>query len=421
MPRLGVVWDPTGSGTWVVRASSGLFYDQFQNGAGTGASVPISSVPWAQFNQFSGAGLNFQDPYANRTYPEPNTFIRPNTLFVFDHEAKPPYSQTWNVGVQRALFGTYLLEVRYVGASADRLPRNVEANPAVYGPGATPQNADQRRIFAGCPPQGGACTYSTIAMLRNITHATYNAGQVSVSRRYVNGLGMNASYWYSKTIDELSSMNLSGAAARPLAGENDLAQNPFDVHAERGPSLFDARHRIVASVSWEPRMPDSAGGALKVLLNDWQLNMIGAYNSGTPFTVSDSTNVSMQANSPPISGFVASRPNLAGDPNAGPRTVEEWLSRSAFQRLNPLTDAGEFGDAGRNIARADSYLNFDVSLVRRFAFAESLRLELRAEAFNVFNHANFGIPVADLNAANFGRVLSAGPPRLLQFGAKLIF
>jgi hypothetical protein len=129
----------------------------------------------------------------------------------------------------------------------------------------------------------------------------------------------------------------------------------------------------------------------------------------------------MQANSPPISGFVASRPNLVGDPNAGPRTVEEWLSRSAFQRLNPLTDAGEFGDAGRNIARADSYLNFDVSLVRRFAFAESLRLELRAEAFNVFNHANFGIPVADLNAANFGRVLSAGPPRLLQFGAKLIF
>jgi hypothetical protein len=421
MPRAGVVWDPTGSGTWVVRASYGLFYDQFQNGAGTGASVPISSVPWAQFNQFSGAGLNFQDPYANRQYPEPNTFIRPNTLFVFDHEAKPPYSQTWNVGVQRALFDSYLLEVRYVGAAAHRLPRNVEANPAVFGPGATPQNADQRRIYAGCPPQGGACTYSTIAMLRNITEASYNAGQVSLSRRFADGLGLNVSYWYSKTIDELSSMNLSGAAARPLAGENDLAQNPFDVGAERGPSLFDARHRIVGSVSWEPRVPDSSGATLKAILNDWQLNMIGAYTSGTPFTVSDSTNVSMQANSPPISGFVASRPNVVGDPNAGPRTVEEWLSRSAFHRLNPLTDAGEFGDAGRNIARADSYLNFDVSLVRRFRFADSLRVELRAEAFNVFNHANFGIPVADLNAANFGRILSAGPPRLLQFGAKLMF
>ena len=421
MPRAGVVWDPTGSGTWVVRASYGLFYDQFQNGAGTGASVPISSVPWAQFNQFSGAGLNFQDPYLNRQYPEPNTFIRPNTLFVFDHEAEPPYSQTWNVGVQRSLLGAYLLEVRYVGASAGRLPRNVEANPAVFGPGATPQNADQRRLYAGCPPQGGPCTFSTIAMLRNITGASYNAGQVSLSRRYANSLGLNVSYWYSKTIDELSSMNLSGAAARPLAGENDLAQNPYDVGAERGPSLFDARHRVVASVSWEPRMPDGSRTALRALLNDWQLNMIGAYNSGTPFTVSDSTNVSMQANSPPISGFVASRPHLVGDPNAGPHTVDEWLSRSAFQRLNPLTDAGQFGNAGRNIARGDSYLNFDVSLVRRLRLAETVRMELRAEAFNVFNHANFGLPVADLNAANFGRILSAGPPRLMQFGARLMF
>ncbi len=421
MPRTGVVWDPTGDGTWAVRASYGLFYDQFQNGAGTGASVPISSVPWAQFNQFSGAGLNFQDPYANRQYPEPETFIRPNTLFVLDHEAKPPYSQTWNVGVQRALFSAYLLEVRYVGAAAARLPRNVEANPAVFGPGATPQNADQRRIYAGCPPDGGPCTYSTIAMLRNITSASYNAGQVSLSRRYVNGLGMNLSYWYSKTVDELSSMNLSGAAAKPLAGENDLAQNPFDVAAERGPSLFDARHRIVASASWEPRLPDTTGAATQAIFNGWQLNLIGAYNSGTPFTVSDSTNVSMQANSPPISGFVASRPNLVGDPNDGPRTVEEWLSRSAFQRLNPITDAGQFGDAGRNIARADSYLNFDVSIVRRFALTSALRLEVRAEAFNVANHANFGLPVADLNSPTFGRILSAGPPRLFQFAAKLIF
>jgi hypothetical protein len=421
MPRVGVVWDPTGSGEWVVRGGYGLFYDQFQNGAGTGASVPISSVPWAQFNQFSGAGLNFQDPYANRQYPQPDTFVRPNTLFVFDHEAKPPYSQTWNVGVQRALFDTYVLEVRYVGAAADRLPRNVEANPAVFGPGATPQNADQRRIYAGCPPQGGSCTYSTIAMLRNITEASYNAAQVSLSRRYVNGFGMNVSYWFSKTIDELSSMNLSGAAARPLAGENDLAQNPFDVHAERGPSLFDARHRIVGSASWEPRISDSNTTAWEAVLNGWQLNLIGSYTSGTPFTVSDSTNVSMQANSPPISGFVASRPNLVGDPNAGPRTVEEWLSRSAFQRLNPITDAGKFGNAGRNIARGDSYLNFDASIVRRFSLTGTMRLELRAEVFNLANHANFGLPVADLNSANFGRILSAGPARMMQFGAKLIF
>ena len=118
------------------------------------------------------------------------------------------------------------------------------------------------------------------------------------------------SYWYSKSLDYLSAMNLSGAAAKPLAGENDLAQNPFDLDAEYGPSLFDARHRFVASASWEPHLPASAlaGGAgdLRRLAAERHRHA----QLGLPFTVSDTTNVSLQANSPPISGFAASRPNL---------------------------------------------------------------------------------------------------------------
>ncbi len=95
--------------------------------------------------------------------------------------------------------------------------------------------------------------------------------------------------------------------------------------------------------------------------------MIAAHNSGTPFTVSDSANVALQANSPPISGFPASRPNLVGDPNAGPHTVDEWISRSAFERLNVQTQAGQFGNAGRNIARGPGYTAVDLALVRDFA------------------------------------------------------
>ena len=421
MPRVGIVWDPTGEGVWSVRSSYGLFYDQFQNGSGTGSQVAVSAVPWAQFNQYSGAGLNFQNPYAGRQYPEPETFVRPSTVFAIDVNARPPYTQHWNLSVQRSLWDSYLVEVRYVGAHGRRLPRNVEANPAVYGPGATAQNADRRRIYANCPPDGGTCDFSTIAMLRNITRSNYHAGQASFSRRYGTGLGFNISYWFSKSLDHLSAMNLSGAAAKPLAGENDLAQNPFDLEAEYGPSLFDARHRFIASASWEPRIPARAPGAVHAILGGWQINVIGAYNSGTPFTVSDSANVALQANSPPISGFAASRPNLVGDPNSGPRTVEQWLSRDAFQRLDPQTQAGQFGNAGRNIARGPSYANVDVSLVRTFALARSVRLQVRAECFNVANHPNFGIPVADLNSANFGRILTAGPPRLMQFGAKLMF
>jgi Carboxypeptidase regulatory-like domain/TonB dependent receptor len=421
MPRVGVAWDPTGTGVWSVRASYGLFYDQFQNGSGTSSQVAISAIPWAQFNQFSGAGLNFQNPYQGRPYPQPDTFVRPSTVFALDVDAKPPYAQHWNAGVQRSLFGRYLVEVRYVGAHGSRLPRNVEANPAVYVPGATAQNADRRRIYANCPADGGTCDFSTIAMLKNITSSSYHAGQASISRRYAGGLGLNVSYWYSKSLDYLSAMNLSGAAAKPLAGENDLAQNPLDLEAEYGPSLFDARHRFVASASWEPRLPSGAPAGWRAVLDGWQLNVIATHNSGTPFTVSDSTNVSLQANSPPISGFAASRPNVVGDPNGGPRTVDEWLSRSAFQRLNPQTQAGQFGNAGRNIARGPSYTNVDVSLLRTFQVTDGLRLQFRAESFNVANHPNFGLPVADLNSANFGRILSAGPPRLIQFGLKLIF
>jgi hypothetical protein len=216
-------------------------------------------------------------------------------------------------------------------------------------------------------------------------------------------------------------MNLGGAAAKPLAGENDLAQNPFDLEAEYGPSLFDARHRFVANVSWMANVAESAPSTVRALFDDWQLNGIASMNSGTPFTVSDSANVAVQANSPPISGFPASRPNLVGDPNAGPHTVDAWISRDAFQRLNPLTQLGQFGNAGRNIARGPGYSNVDVSFVRDFPLSGDARLQFRAEIFNVFNQVNFGLPVADLNSVNFGRIFSAGPPRLTQFALKFSF
>jgi len=420
MPRAGMAWDPTGTGVWSVRGSYGLFYDQFQNGSGTASQIAISSTPAAQFVQLGGA-INFQSPFEGRPPTPPDTFVRPGTQFVLDVDAKPPQVQNWNIGVQRSLFDKYLVEVRYVGAKADNLPRNVEANPSIFGPGATAQNADRRRLYANCPADGGTCDFSTIAMLRSVARSRYDAAQFSVSRRFGDAVGFNVSYWLSKTMDHLSAMNLGGAAAKPLAGENDLAQNPLDLEAEWGPSLFDARHRLVASGSWLPELSSSAPGAVRVLFDQWQINGIATYNSGTPFTVSDSANVALQANSPPISGFPASRPNLVGDPNSGPRTVDEWISRSAFQRLNLQTQAGQFGNAGRNIARGPSYTSIDVSFVRNFALHGQTRLQFRAEVFNVFNHVNLGLPVADLNSPSFGRIISAGPPRLGQFALKLSF
>ena len=421
MPRVGAVWDPAGNGIWSVRASYGLFYDQFQNGSGTASQVAISATPWAQFNQFSGAGLNFQNPYQGRTLPAPNTFVRPSTVFALDPEARPPAVQNWNVGIQRSIAEKYLVEVRYVGATGKNLPATSKPIPPSMGLAPLRRTPTGDESTPTVPPTAvpaisrpSRCCETS--RTRRITPARPSSRGALAERS-----ASTCRIGYSRTFDYLSSMNLSGAAAKPLAGENDIAQNPFDLDAEYGPSLFDARHRFVASASWKPTIPDGTPAAVRVIFGGWQLNGIATHNSGTPFTVSDSANVALQANSPPISGFPASRPDLVGDPNAGPRTVDEWLSRSAFRRLNLQTEAGQFGNAGRNIARGPSYTNVDMSLVRDFQLPREARLQFRAEVFNVANHPNFGLPVADLNSANFGRIFSAAAPRLLQFGLKLIF
>ena len=193
------------------------------------------------------------------------------------------------------------------------------------------------------------------------------------------------------------------------------------MRAEHGPSLFDARHRLTASGSWQVRLSQTAPAVLRKIVGSWQINIIASRNSPTPFTVYDSTNVSLQANSPPISGYPASRPHLIGDPNSGPHTVQTWLNAAAFQRLNPVTQAGQFGNAGRNIARGPAFTNVDASLIRTFQLWETGGLQFRAESFNVANHANFGLPVAHLNSPNFGQVLTANAPRLMQFALKLLF
>ena len=122
-----------------------------------------------------------------------------------------------------------------------------------------------------------------------------------------------------------------------------------------------------------------------------------------------------------MTGFFSSRPDLVADPDEGARTVEQWLPRSAFRRLDPLSEAGEFGNAGRNVARGPGVGNLDLSVFRNFAVREQVRLQLRAEFFNATNHPNFDLPVNDLASPSFGRILEAGPARLIQFGLKLIF
>ncbi|HZT37867.1 MAG TPA: carboxypeptidase regulatory-like domain-containing protein [Bryobacteraceae bacterium] len=420
MPRIGFAWDVAGSGKASIRAAYGVFYDSFTNGVGGPLQAPLSALPWTQARQLAPP-IDFTNPWAGANPFTLNSFPQPMTVLTMESGMLPPYAQNWNFSIQRSLGANFLLDVRYIGNKGTHLPRMVEANPAVYAPGATSQNADQRRIYAGCHGADGPCDFASVGLISNSTNSTYHAGQIALSRRFARGLLFLASYTFSKTLDYVSTFNVAGSAPRLVAGENDLAQNPFDLRAEHGPSLFDARHRFVFSSIYELPFARNASRFARGVLAGWQLNAIANFSSGTPFTVYDSANVALQGSAPEITGFYSSRPNLVTDPNLGPHTAGQWVSPSAFQRLDPKTQAGQFGNEGRNVVRGPGIANVDLSLLKTFRLVESARLQFRAECFNCANHANFGLPDNDLASPNFGRILEAGPPRLFQFGLKLIF
>lgn len=419
MPRIGVAWDPDGTGKWAIRTGYAIFYDTIANGVGGPLRVATQSAPWVTMRQVTGNSVNFVQPLGTSTFTS-GVFTRPLNLFTIGRDLRPPYALDWNLSISRTL-GKQVLEVRYVGTKGTRLPRFVEANPAAYMTGATAANAGRRRIYAGCPNSTAPCSLGYAALVTDSTNSTYHSGQASLSRRFQNGAGFSASYTFSKTLDYVSSLHIAGPAPILVSGEMDLAQNPFDLRAEHGPSLFDARHRLVANGMLEIAWFRHSNRFTRAVLDGWQANGILSASSPTPFTVYDSRNVSLQAPIPPVSGTFASRPDQVESCADGPHTAQQWISASAFHRLNAVSQAGQFGNEGRNTCRGAGIFNADFSLVRNFRVIEAANLQFRAESFNVMNHANLGLPVNDLSSPNFGRVLESGAPRLIQFALKLQF
>ncbi len=145
--------------------------------------------------------------------------------------------------------------------------------------------------------------------------------------------------------------------------------------------------------------------------------------TGTPFTVFDGNDFSVQGSAPEISGFFSNRPNVVADPNEGPKTTSAWLNPNAFQRIiqDPNSPVQQFGTAGRNIAQGPGYANWDFSLFKNIRVTESKELQFRAEFFNLLNHTNFRLPDSDMNSPTFNQILEAQPPRLMQLALKFSF
>ena len=143
--------------------------------------------------------------------------------------------------------------------------------------------------------------------------------------------------------------------------------------------------------------------------------------SGTPFTVFDSNDVAAQGTAPEITGFSAQRPNLVGNPNNGPRTVNSWLNSSAFQRLDLTANAGQFGTEGRNVNVGPAYADWDLGALKNFKVTESTHIQFRAELFNILNRTNFRLPDSDISSPTFNHILAAEAPRQVQFALKFLF
>jgi hypothetical protein len=424
-PRVGFAWDPTGSAKWLVTSAYGIFYEPYYTGQGGPLQSPISAPPYLQTEQISTP--NFADPF-NGNPPVNGQFATPLTNLTLDAKLPLPYTQDYDLNIQHSFGANLLLQVGYVGTKGTKLPRFIEGNPAIYIPGAsTPSNADQRRLYSGCTLADSptACKFSSTGLIAGIANSSYHALEVSLKQRFSHGLSFLASYTYSKAIDDASSFNMTGSAAKPVAGENDLAQNPFDLAAERGPSLFDARHRFVFSYQWSLPFFHQSGGAMQAALGGWQVNGIVTAMSGTPFTIFDSTDVSDQGGAPEITGFSANRPNVVSgqDPNSGPKTVSAWLNRAAFAQVipDPNSPVQQFGNAGRNIGVGPRYSDWDFSIFKNFRVTESKAIQFRAEFFNIFNHPNFRLPDSDISSPTFNQIQAALPPRVVQLALKFLF
>ena len=299
---------------------------------------------------------------------------------VFIPRSQPtPYTQQWNIDLQRELPGNVLFDIAYVGSAGVHLTGSTNLNQGAPGGGAPPISGNIGQVEA----------------LLNAEQSNYNALQVKVEHRFSSGFFLLGSYTYSRAIDN-GSTTTQGDLAN---GSNSEPQNSFDLQAERGPSDNNATHRFVLSYVYDlpfgngKKYFGDASRGLNAVVGGWQLNGITIAQSGFPFSPIVSSG-SAAINAGP-GGAV--RPDVVGDPNrpgpvaANPTCVAPSKVHNATTWYNPcayVVPDNAFGDAGRNSLIGPNFVNFNFSIFKNFSITERWKLQFRTEIFNIFNHTN---------------------------------
>jgi hypothetical protein len=403
-PRLGIAYQLNSK--TVIRTGYGIFH-AFPDVVN---AVPSLNPPSRVRFDLTGNNINptvFIDRPMVPSDPFSTTPINP-FMTARDPNVRPDVTQMYNVTLQRQLGGAMVLEVGYMGSRSSRVLIDVPINNAAPAlPNDTSSVQSRRRVsdrlgaFSYLSPQG---------------FSNYNALVVNLEKRFSQGFSALASFTWSRAL---------GVAPPITEGINGQAvQDPTNLAREYGPLEFDIMRRFVASYLYQlpfgrgRRFLGGSSRALDLLVGGWQFNGITTLQAGFPLTPTLTYSLGKTD--------TVSRPNLTGDPADTSRQPHDWLSPAAFAiPSNAEIVAGNFfGNEGVGVARSPGLVNFDFSIFKNFDVREGMRVQLRTEVFNATNTPYFGAPGSvglTLGTPTFGRVTSAGDPRVLQLGLKLLF
>lgn len=481
-PRFGFAWSPRGSQKWAVRGGYGIYYNRVEEELTLQflSTPPFSLNSSGVVDAFGKASPGFANPFSGfepvfdatgkiivdatpRSIPNkfpfsaPKagsavdfTFFEPFSLNVFDPNLSDPYSQNYNLTVERELPSAVVLSVSYVGLQGRKLTGTIELNPA-GGPNGNPicaatpgcnsnnNQATAPQSFKYSQTANRQLIFGGVGQQATFISSNFNALQVTVDKKPTHGLNFRATYGWSHSLD-------GGSSFEDLGFSNSLrGLDPFNFRNNYGDSAFDARHRFVISYGYDiPSVKHlSAFSRLPNRLTDgWRMTGIVTLQSGIPLGVADSARPSFTCSLNftfyacwdrpdafgPVQTFdirTGSAANSLHGTISAPGSASDhyFFDPNAFGR----SARGTLGNSGRNFFHGPGFNNVDFGLLKNTKINERASLQLRFEFFNLFNHAQFNARGVTLNAnsSDFGRDLDARPTgidsRLIQLAAKFIF
>jgi hypothetical protein len=456
-PRIGLAYSPSfsdgmgakifgGPGKTSIRASYGIYYTSIED---LNLFYEVGDAPFGLY-WVSPNPVMFDQPFQTRsdgtsqtqrfpfTFPVPGSPANKTLDYSkylpisfspgYDIHNRLPYAEHYNLSIQRELSKSTVLTLAYVGTQGHKLISQYDANPgnaalcvslsrpqdvAPGSPTCGPNGEQQTytradgNVFFGTRDRLGPNFSQNNSFTANIANSSYHAGEISVERKAADFTFL-AAYTFSKAID-----NSSGF------GQWVNFSNP---RISRSLSAFDLTHNFVVSYIWAVPFERAFKGAPKRLTQGWTLNGITRFAGGLPVALSESDDQSLTGSGntdvPNIVGKVVTVDPRKPNPNCPTLTNTGCFFLPGAFASGPL---GQFGNANRQFFHGPGLNNTDFGLSKRTNIRESMGFEVRAEFFNIFNHAQFINPSGNFNSGQFGQVTSARDPRIGQVSAKFFW